>query len=201
MNFNFSNEGGIGGQSRFLKNVNGMWLLQECQKHWAKAGSPWETSALVKACEELQAPEELLEVDNPDLLLQGSMPERINSVLVSHGMKPLSPDPAEAPRFANLIFHSLAARYRTVLEQIKTVTGKPLNRIYIVGGGSRNEFLNDLIGASTKLEVHRGAVESSTIGNLAVQLAVLDGDTSSKSGAAAEAVARWSRKLCTSVSE
>ena len=199
MNFNFSNEGGIGGQSRFLKNVNGMWLLQECQKHWAKAGSSWETNTLVKACEDLQAPEELLEVDDPGLLLQGSMPERINNVLVSHGMKPLLSDPAEAPRFANLIFHSLAARYRTVLEQIKTVTGKPLNRIYVVGGGSRNEFLNNLIKSSTKLEVHRGAVESSTIGNLAVQLAVLDGATSSKSGVAAEAVAPWSRKLCTSV--
>lgn len=201
MNFNFSNEGGMEGQSRFLKNVNGMWLLQECQRHWAKAGSDWETRALVKACEDLRAPEELLDVDDPCLLLHGDMPDRINSVMTRHGMEPLSSEPAEAPPFANLIFHSLAARYKTVLEQIKTVTGKSLNRIYVVGGGSRNQFLNNLIASRTKLEVHRGAVESSTIGNLAVQLAVLDGNASSESGAAADAVARWSRKLCLAISE
>ena len=85
MNFNFSNEGGIGGQSRFLKNVNGMWLLQECQRHWKSMGASGKLADLVKACEELPAPTNCLDVDDPELLLQGNMPERINSVLKKNG--------------------------------------------------------------------------------------------------------------------
>lgn len=201
MNFNFSNEGGIGGQSRFLKNVNGMWLLQECQRHWKKAGAEWDTSGLVKACERLPAPNELLDVDDPSLLLQGNMPGRINSALRKNGFHTLPTEAAEAPRFVNLIFHSLAARYASVLQQITSVTGRSLRRIYIVGGGSKNQYLNDLIADSTGLEVHRGAVESSTVGNVAVQLAVLDGNRSSDSGVAPEAVARWSNELCSATAE
>jgi rhamnulokinase len=198
MNFNFSNEGGIGGKSRFLKNVNGMWLLQECQRHWEKSGAGWETSALVKACDKLAAPGELLDVDDPSLLLQGNMPERINTVLKKNGLHTLPAEAADAPRVANLIFHSLAARYAALLQQISTVTGKSLKKIYIVGGGSKNQYLNGLIAASTGLEVCRGAVESSTIGNIAVQFAVIDGDRSSGAGVTPEAVALWSRKLCSS---
>ncbi len=201
MNFNFSNEGGICGQSRFLKNVNGMWLLQECQRYWEKMGTAWETTALVKACEPLPEPEGLLEVDDPDLLLQGKMPERINDVLKKRSTRPLPTEAANAPLFANLIFHSLAARYAAVLEQISSVTAKSLKRIYVVGGGSKNRYLNGLIAARTNLEVHRGAVESSTIGNVAVQLAVLDGDRSEEAGVSQEAVARWSRKLCSTAVE
>ena len=201
MKLNFSNEGGIQGQSRFLKNVNGMWLLQECQRYWEKAGALWETSTLVKACEELPAPEGVFDVDDPSLLLQGSMPERINTVLKKQGNSALPVQPTEAPRFANLIFHSLAARYASVLQQLRSVTGKSLKRVYVVGGGSKNEYLNHLLAESAKLQVLRGAVESSTIGNFAVQFGLLDGDGSKESGVSSEAVARWSRKLCSPVVE
>lgn len=111
MNFNFSNEGGLGGQSRFLKNVNGMWLLQECQRHWEKSGKAWESSELVNACEGLPIPHQLLDVDDPSLLLQGNMPERINTVLKNHGYPTFSAENVDAPSLANLIFHSLAERY------------------------------------------------------------------------------------------
>jgi rhamnulokinase len=201
MHFNFSNEGGIGGQSRFLKNVNGMWLLQECQRHWEKSGRAWETADLVKASEKLPAPNELLDVDDPSLLLRGDMPERINKVLKKNHLSSLPLQAEEAPRFASLIFHSLAARYATVLQQISSVTGKSFKRVYVVGGGSKNQYLNGLIAASTKLEVQRGAVESSTIGNVAVQLAVLNGNRSSEAGVTPEAVAKWSRALCSSVAD
>lgn len=196
MNFNFSNEGGMGGQSRFLKNVNGMWLLQECLRHWEKEGILWKMPALLQQCEELAAPSALLDVDDPALLLQGNMPDRINKSLAKIGAAPLSAAAADAPILVNLIFHSLAARYADVLQQISSVTGKTLKRIYIVGGGSKNLFLNNLIAERTKLEVHRGEVESSTIGNLAVQFAVLEGDRSNDSGVAREAATSWSRRLC-----
>ena len=86
---------------------------------------------------------------------------------------------------------------RQCLKQIESVTGKSLKRIYIVGGGSKNQYLNGLIAARTKFEVHRGAVESSTIGNVAVQFAVLDGDRIERSwcGAASRGTME-SKTLC-----
>jgi rhamnulokinase len=195
MNFNFSNEGGLDGQFRFLKNVNGMWLLQECLRHWEEQRFDWDLASLIKACERMPVPATLLDVDDTSLLLQGNMPERINASLIKSGAIPLTANAAHAPLFANLIFHSLAARYAEILQHICSVTGKTIKRIYIVGGGSQNQFLNDLIAQRTGLEVIRGQVESSTIGNLAVQFAVLEGDRTATSGVAQAAALNWSRKL------
>ena len=83
--------------------------------------------------------------------------------------------PTTRPHFASLIFHSLAARYAKVLDRVAAITGKRLKRLFIVGGGSQNRFLNRLTAEATGLEVHRGSPESSTVGNFAVQLAVLEG--------------------------
>ncbi len=96
-----------------------------------------------------------------------------------------------APAFANVIFHSLAARYKVVLENISHHTGKQLKRVFIVGGGSRNQYLNRLIAERTGMDVHTGSAESSTIGNFAIQLAVLDGFA----GPSAEVVARHAVEL------
>jgi rhamnulokinase len=192
---NFSNEGGLGGRVRFLKNLNGMWLIQECQREWVSMGKNWDIATLVCACEILPPPKFFLQVDDPSLLLPDKMLERINSVLQKQGLACVSTDPANAPETANLIFHSLAARYAEVLQYLSSVTGKTLRRLYVVGGGSKNEFLNRLIEEATGLEVRRGAAESSTIGNLAIQLAVMDGAMSAEKGVLPEAVAEWSRHL------
>jgi rhamnulokinase len=192
---NFSNEGGLGGRVRFLKNLNGMWLIQECLREWKSMGRSWDISSLVNACEKLPPPKAFLQVDDPSLLLPDKMLERINSVLQKQGLPNVSTDPADAPEAANLIFHSLAVRYAEVLRYLSTVTGKTLQRLYVVGGGSKNEFLNRLIGEAAGLEIRRGAAESSTIGNLAIQLAVLDGAASPETGVSPESVAEWSRRL------
>jgi len=193
--YDFSNEGGLDGSVRFLKNVNGMWLLQECLREWTLMGKDWDISLLVKACEQLPAPNSFLHVDDPELLHPDKMLERISSVLQKQGLAGISNDPEDEPEVANLIFHSLAARYAEVLKQLSDVTGKVLHCVYIVGGGSQNEFLNRLIGEATGLEIRRGAVESSTVGNLAIQMAVLDGSTSLETGVSPGAVAQWSRRL------
>ena len=91
------------------------------------------------------------------------------------GHAALDPSPAAAPAFANLIFHSLAARYKQVLDKVCAHTGKRLRLLFVVGGGSRNQYLNRLTAEATGLEVLCGSPESSTIGNFAIQLAVLDG--------------------------
>jgi rhamnulokinase len=192
---NISNEGGLEGSSRFLKNVNGMWLIEECMRHWHSEGKEWSIASLIEACRSLPAPKEFLDVDHSELHLSGHMPQRINSVLKLSGYAPLPEDPEAAPQFANLIFHSLAARYTEVLRMISEVAGKRFRRVYIVGGGNRNTFLNQLLQERSRLEVIRGPIECSTIGNAAIQLAALEGRTGSNFGVSREAVAEWSHRL------
>ena len=192
---NFSNECGIGGSIRFLKNLNGMWLIEECLRHWQKQHAAWNVADLIGACRILDSPQFTFPVDDAELMLSQNMPDRINSVLRKCGHAELPTHPGMAPQFANLIFYSLAQRYFEVLQQVKEITGQDIRRIFIVGGGSRNEYLNHLVRQRCGVEVLRGPVESSTIGNAAIQLAVLDGDVDSSCGVRADCVAEWSRAL------
>jgi rhamnulokinase len=136
-----------------------------------------------------------LEVDDPELLLTGKMPQRINAQLRRRGLPSLDERPENAPAFASLIFHSLAARYAEVLGRVAFHSGKQLKRLFVVGGASQNDFLNRLTREATGLEVFRGAPESSTIGNFAVQLAVLSGHRDPVTGADAGEVSRWAGVL------
>ena len=192
---NISNEGGLEGSARFLKNVNGMWLIEESLRHWHSQDKEWSVASLIEACRSLPAPKDFLDVDHSELLLSGHMPPRINSVLKRSGFAPLPEDPEAAPQFANLVFHSLAARYTEVLRMISEVSGKRFRSVYVVGGGNRNTFLNQLLQERSGLKVIRGPVECSTIGNTAIQLAALEGRTGSNFGVSRAAVAEWSRRL------
>jgi rhamnulokinase len=188
---NFTNLGAVGDRICFHKNVNGMWLIRQCTDEWASRGKPWEISDLCAAAEKIPCPEGLLDVDHSDLLLPGRMPQRINAQRVKRGLAPLDENPANAPQFASLIFHSLAARYAKVLDRVAFLTGKRLKRLFIVGGGNQNAFLNRLTQQATRLEVFRGSAESSTVGNFAVQLATLEGNRDPITGVYAEPVAHW----------
>ncbi|HEV3278725.1 MAG TPA: rhamnulokinase family protein [Terriglobia bacterium] len=191
---NFTNEGGAGGKVCFLKNVNGMWMLRQCMDSWQQAGGVSTVPELIAAAEKLPAPparEALLDVDAPDLMLPGNMPQRINAQRKQAGLAPLDESPHAAPAMAGLIFHSLAARYAEVLKSVAEITGKRLRRLYVAGGGGRNAFLNRLTAEKTGLEVHCAAVESSTVGNFAIQLAALESAYDQQLGVKAEAVARW----------
>jgi len=192
---NFSNEGGVGGKIYFLKNVNGMWLLRQCIEHWKSQGQIWTVEHLVEACADLDAPESVIDVDDPDLLLPGDMPGRINAQLNRIGQPSISEGPDMAARMTNLILHSLAARYAAVLENATSITGKTLKRLYIVGGGSKNSVLNRLTEKATGLQVLTGSTESATVGNLAIQLAQLDGSYTRAIGVTADAVAKWASVL------
>jgi rhamnulokinase len=192
---NFSNEGGVGGRIYFLKNVNGMWLVRQCIQNWQALGQAWTVEALVEACCNLPAPDYLLDVDDPNLLLPDNMPARINSQLERASHSPIPEGPLAAPRVANLIFHSLAARYAEVLQDAAKIAAKSLERLYIVGGGSRNTLLNRLTAKATGLEVLTGVTESATVGNFAVQLSALEGEVTTELGVKASAVARWAGLL------
>ena len=171
----FTNLAGAGGLTCFHVNVNGMWLLRQSMHEWEKAGRVWDVAELVAAAESAPVPPHLINPDEPELLLPGDMLHRINAQLQRAGHAPLDQSPDNAPAFATLIFHSLAARYAEVLQKISAHTGKQLRRLFIVGGANRNQFLNRLTARATGLEVLCGSPESSTIGNFAIQLAVLEG--------------------------
>jgi rhamnulokinase len=102
------------------------------------------------------------------------MPDRINQQLQARGLQPLPSGCQAAPQYASLLFHSLATRYASILRSLQSLTGKSFDRICIVGGGSRNLFLNTLTEQASALPVERCSPESSTLGNFAVQHARLE---------------------------
>jgi rhamnulokinase len=171
---NFTNLGGADDTICFHKNVNGMWLIRQCLETWAEQGVDFDIADLVAAAAAIKAPSSILEVDDPDLLLPGHMPARINAQLLRRGLPLLDPSPLFAAEMASFIFHSLAARYAEVLANVAGITGKKLRKLYIMGGGSQNELLNQLTAKATGLEVIRAGTECSTVGNFAVQLATLE---------------------------
>lgn len=168
----FTNLGGIAGRVLFHRGIPGMWLLRQCMDIWEQQ-SPCSVEALIAACRELAPPDFALGLDDPAFLAPGNMPARINDQLARRGLSLLPEGCEAASLYANLIFHSLAKQYGTILKSAEAMTGKRLERICVVGGGSRNELLNTLTSRATGLPVSRCSPESSTVGNFAVQCARL----------------------------
>ncbi len=170
---NFTNEGGVGGKINFLRNVNGLWLQDQCIETWKSDGELRTAEQLIATAAALPSPQALLDVDDPQLLAPGRMPERIAAQLKQNGVdaNAFLSSPAAT---INLILHSLAARYTAVLHQVESLTAKHFQRLYVVGGGSRNTLLNQLTQQATGLQLICGAQESSTLGNFSIQLAALE---------------------------
>jgi rhamnulokinase len=169
--------------------------LEECLREWQAAGGhPWSLPELIAECEGTPAPQTIFNVDAAELILPGHMPSKINRELEKAGYGPISGDADSAPEMANAIFTSLASRYTELLQALQEVTGRRFRRLYVVGGGSQNEYLNRLIAERTGVEVKRGPVESSTIGNLAIQFASLESGNTDITPAD---VARWAGRLTT----
>jgi len=156
---------------------------------------------LVPECEGLPRPEFLIDVDDPPLTLPGDMLGKINRQLQRRGRPAFSTESRDIPLIANMIFHSMAERYGEVLGSIAAIKGKRLKRLFIVGGGSKNILLNRLTAERTGLEVVRGSSESTTLGNFAIQMAVLEGSGNDTTGVAASAVAHWAEELAEPVFE
>lgn len=190
----FTNIGGLDGRYCFLRNVNGMWLLGQCLEEWAAAGRTWEVADLVAASESLPRPAFCIDVDAEDLSQPGPMLSRLNKQLAAKGGNPLPSSPDAAPEVANLLFHSLAEKYAKVLADIQRFTGRDFRQVCIVGGGSRNAYLNRLTEERSGIVIVPGPAESSTVGNFAIQLAALEGEYGSY-GVKIDAVARWASVL------
>ena len=162
-NLNFTNEAGVEGRTRLLKNIAGLWLLQECRRAWAAEGERFSYEELVRMAEEAGPARAIID---PDYFLQpGDMPARIAAWCREHAL--------DAPRtrgeFCRTILESLAHRYNAVLEGLETLIGRKIRVIHIVGGGSRNHLLNQLVATVTGRTVIAGPMEATAAGNLLVQ--------------------------------
>ena len=174
---NFTNLGAAGGGVLFHSGLAGMWLLRQCLNAW-KTDRAWDVGELVAAAQALPPPDAVLDLDDPAFVLPGDMPARINAQRARQGLTPLPEGSAAAPHYANLLFHSLASRYKALIGKITELAERWPQRICVVGGGSRNEYLNALTRDATGLPVERCSVESSTLGNFAVQWARIGQGTS-----------------------
>ncbi len=173
----------------------GMWLLRQCMDEWERLGEHWTLQDLVRQCALLPQPQVLIDVDDPELLLPGKMLGKINAQCNRAGHESFLPDSRGIPLLANTVFHSLARRYAQVLSAITEITGKKLKRLFIVGGGSKNTFLNRLTAEYSGLEVIPGSSESTTVGNFAIQMATLVNDGSSSHDVTAASVAEIAQTM------
>ncbi len=193
MEAGFTNQGAAGGGFCFHTNVNGMWILKQCLESWRISGRPWELQALIAQAAECDDFPGIVPVDAAPLLLDGDMPARLNEQLRLEGYKQIEDCAGNEPLFARTIFESLASRYASSLRSLEHMLGHKLKRIHILGGGSLNQLLTRLTAEHTGLPVETGNVESSTVGNFAVQLA----SSEARGGPLqADAVRRWAQQLC-----
>jgi rhamnulokinase len=162
---NLTNEGGFGGTVRLLRNVMGLWLLQECRRAWARQGRDLSYEELSRLAEEAPAHGPLIDPDHPSLLAPGDMPGRIRELCLATGQAP----PEEPGAMARCVLESLALKYRWVLERLREVSGHRIATVHVVGGGARNELLCRLTAGACGLPVLAGPVEATALGNVLVQ--------------------------------
>ena len=165
MQANFTNEGGFGGTTRFLKNVMGLWILQECRRSWAREGRDYSYEELTRLAEAVPAAGSLLDPDHPTFLPPGDMPGRIRRFCRETGQSP----PEEPGEVVRCVLESLALKYRWVLERAEEITGRRAEVVHVVGGGVRNTLLCQLTADATRRPVRAGPVEATALGNLMVQ--------------------------------
>jgi len=188
----YTNLGAATGDLCFHSLVNGMWLLKQCMDSWSAEGRVWDIEDLIAQAAISGFPG-VINVDAEPLLLDSDMPERVNHQLWRRRWATIPDVAGNEPVFARVIFESLAARYATALEDLEEMLGRKLNRTHILGGASRNKLLTELTAQRTGLPVEIGEPESSTIGNLAVQLAASEAEGQPISP---ESVRKWAARLC-----
>lgn len=165
LHHNFTNEGGVGGTIRFLKNIMGLWLVQECRRSWERAGQTYAYDDLMGLAEKAPALVSIVDPDDASFYLPASMPAAIADFCKRTGQA-APPDTGAIVRCA---LESLALRYRWVLERLEEMLGRRLEVIHIVGGGSQNLLLNQLAANACNRLVLAGPIEATAIGNILVQ--------------------------------
>jgi len=163
--FNLTNERGVDGTIRLLRNVMGLWLLQECRRAWSAAGHVLDYDELRRLAAAAPADVPLFDPDHPSLLRSGDMPALIAGACAAAGQA----EPAGPGELTRSILVSLACKYRLVLEQLRLVTGRRFEAVHVVGGGIRNTLLCQLTADVLGLPVLAGPEEATALGNVLVQ--------------------------------
>ena len=163
--YEFTNEGGVENTIRLLKNIAGLWLIQECRRQWLKDGAQLTYAQMTQMAEEAKVFAAYVEPDYEPFLAPGDMPEKINNYLEKNGGK-RTDDKAQIVR---IILESLAFKYRRVLEKIEDITNDSIDCLHIVGGGIQNELLCRFTANAIGRKVIAGPIEATAIGNVLLQ--------------------------------
>jgi len=164
---NFTNEGGVCGTTRLLKNIGGLWLLQACRRDWARNGRAYEYGELMAAAsDDRLAFTSLFDPDDPSFFHPTAMADTI----AEYCRRTAQPEPDGPAAFTRAILESLAFKYRVVLDAMEELIGAPIAEVQIVGGGSRNRLLNQFTADATGRTVIAGPVEATALGNVVMQM-------------------------------
>lgn len=168
---NFTNEAGIGGTTRLLKNVCGLWLVQQCRAAWQRAGQEWSWDQLTALAAEAPPLVTLVDPNHPSLVAPTDMPAAIRTLARASG----EPEPETTAATVRAALESVAAAVRRTLGELDSLLGRRVGRVHVVGGGVKNSLLCQMIADATGRPVVAGPVEATAIGNLLVQLLARDG--------------------------
>lgn len=163
LDYNFTNEGGIDYRYRFLKNIMGLWMIQEVKRNYKDQFSFAELVVLASQAQEFKS---IVNVDDPRFL----KPENMIQEIQSYCQETKQPIPANPGEVAKCVFDSLVCSYQQAISQIEEIFERTFKQINVIGGGCQNEMLNQLIADATKKEVYAGPVEATAIGNIVSQL-------------------------------
>ncbi len=164
--FDFTNEGGAFGTIRFLKNIMGLWLIQESRRQWRREGCEYSFAQLEAFARECKPFACFINPDDPSFATPGNLPERIREFCRRTGQYV----PVSVGEIVRCIYESLALKYRATAESIRTLTGLDAKVIYVVGGGTKDGFLSQMTADATGMPVSAGPEEATAIGNLMMQM-------------------------------
>ena len=167
LDLNFTNEGGVNNTFRFLKNIMGLWLVQECRRTWSRSGEQMSYDEISQIAAHAEPFKALIDPDHHLFLASGDMPKRI----VDFCKQTNQNLPSTKGEIVRSALESLALKYRWVLEKLEFVKGEAIDTIHIIGGGTQNKLLCQFTADATKRQVIAGPVEATSIGNLLVQMA------------------------------
>ena len=165
----FTNEAGLDHTVRFLKNRAGMWVLEECRREWDEQGARYSHEALFRTAEESASLGGVVDLNAPEFATRGDMVRKLADACAARGVEL----PATHGGITRLVLESLAASHAAALDELETVTGRHVDDVHIVGGGSRNALLNQLTADRTGRRVLAGPEEATVLGNLLVQARAL----------------------------
>lgn len=166
---NFTNESGYGGTTRFLKNIVGLWILQESRRAWARQGMDLDYARLTEEANEAEPFRSLINPSAARFAKPGDMPQHI----AAYCRETDQPTPETPGQFTRCILESLAFSYRAALDEIEELTGRTIARLHIVGGGSQSNLLNQFAASATRRQVVAGPVEATAAGNVLIQALAL----------------------------